>query len=469
MTGEAANVIPIGASAPKGMPAHFLEAEAAVISACLLEPSHVATVRDLLAPEHFFASSNRHVWAAILRLHEAKRAIDPVAVAAELSAEGRLQDVGGIPYLSKVVDSTPAIGNVFDHARIVFERWQLRELRARCQTIVAFCEQGATAATREVLDRARRTIVDITDRDPSGGASGGSLKDAVTAMVTAIQKAGAEGRTTVGYPTGFKDLDKKTTGFLPGQLWIVAARPRQGKSSLAMNIAVNVGAPPEDGPASGVLVFSLEMSKAELALRMICAEAGLDSNKVMRGEVGLASYAKQAQWLAAANIWIDDTKGLQIADLKSRARRQCDAWKARGIVPRLIVVDYAQLVRTPPVKGQSREQEVSIVARELKNLAGDLGVTVLAPAQLNRGPEERTGKLARPRLSDLRESGELENAADTVIFIHHEKEHRGKALLVVAKQRSGPSDCVVPLAWNPIATRFSDIAYGDIPPHWTEQ
>ncbi len=469
------------------VPPQDLDAEAAVLSACLLDRNALDQVLELLEPEHFYSDANRLIFEGCRSLALEGTPIDIVSVASWLRSREQIQRIGGARYLGELVDATPAVANVGTHGRVVREKWRLRRVIATCQQYAAE-GYGDVGVAQEFIDSAEQALYDIA-RTPET-TTVHLLKDVLTTTFQQLTEAAERGDQITGIPTRFVDLDKKTAGLHRGDLTILAARPGMGKSALVLNIAVNVASPqlvtapgpgeagygsePSENPGWGVAVFSLEMPKEQVAARLVCSEARIDLGKLRQGRLSPEDWAgltSAASSLASLPIYIDDSPSLTILELRAKVRRlKADHLRHQGsgsATPDLgvVIVDYLQLMQGR--RGvASREQEISEISRGLKHLAKELDVPVIALSQLNRGVETRGGKDKRPMLSDLRESGAIEQDADTIVFIYRDDYYnpdstkRGIAELIIAKQRNGPTGTV----WTrfvPRFTRFENLAPGD--------
>jgi len=452
------------------MPAHDLTAETAVLATVLDVDGAYDTVAGFLRADHFYLGAHRDIWTGVATLRAGGRKVDPVTVGYWLKESGKLIH---LPQMHRIVSEVPVVANLADHARIVFECWQLRELGKRASAIAAFCRSRSSTNVREVLDRASRSVAEVAEMGVFSG-KGAHVGEAVADAMKAIFAAADSGHRTAGLPTGLSRLDTLTNGMKAPQLWVLAARPGVGKTSLAVNnIAINVATPVEvstldangyeskewkDGAA--VLVFSLEMSREALATRMICSVAEVDAHKVEQGVVAPGDFDRLTNagaWIKGLDIWLEDEKGLTVFDIKSRARWHAAEYARKGKRLGLVVVDYLQKVNAPFVKGRNREQEVAEISRELTKLAADLGVPVLALSQFSRAVEQRGGD---PRLSDLRDSGAIEQDADVIILLHRDKDAPGWGKAIVAKNRSGPTG-VAWLKWMPAQTMYANPSPGE--------
>jgi replicative DNA helicase len=472
------------------VPPHDLDAEAAVLSAILLSRDALDRVLEFLRSEHFYSDANGRIYEAAQALAVAGSPVDIVTVAIWLRDRMRIAEVGGPAYLAQLVDATPAVPHVVAHAHVVYEKWRVRALIATCQRIAAE-GYGDYGDAQAFLDRAEGEVYQIAH--VAHRTSVTPIHLVLRAAFKQMSDAAERGERITGIPTGFERLDAKTAGLHAGDLTIVAARPGVGKTAMVLGLAVNVASPravPKAGeeevqePGFGVCVFSLEMPREQIAIRMVCSEGRVDVGKIRQGYLQADDWRRlteAASYLSSLPIWIDDTPALGILELRAKARRiqaeyNRDAVKgdpARGIkaIPErkvgLVVVDYLQLMRGSGATG-SREQEISEISRGLKALAKELAVPVIALSQLNRAVETRS-KDKRPQLSDLRESGAVEQDADTVIFIYRDEYYnpettnaKGIAELIIAKQRNGPTGKVL-TRFTASCTRFDNLVAGDYP------
>ena len=468
------------------VPPHDLDAEAATLSACLLDRDALDSVLELLEPEHFYSEANARIYEGCRALSLQGTPVDVVSVASWLRSRELIQKVGGAAYLGRIVDATPAVANVVHHARVVKEKWRLRRVIASCQKFAAE-GYGDVGQVQEFIDSAEQSLYELA-RTPETSTIH-HVKDVLTTTFQQISAAAERGDRITGTPTGYIDLDQKTAGLHAGDLMIVAARPGMGKTSFVLNLAANVASPEQlrvpgpgdDGyggteterPGYGVAVFSLEMPKEQVAARLVCCEARVDLGKLRQGYLSQDDWANltsAASVLANLPIWIDDTPGLNILELRAKVRRlKADYNRIHGPdAPGLgaVIIDYLQLMSGR--KGvNSREQEISEISRGLKGLAKEMSVPVIALSQLNRGVETRGGKDKRPMLSDLRESGAIEQDADVIIFIYRdeyynkeETNERGIAELIIAKQRNGPTG-TVRVRFVSSCTKFENLAPGE--------
>jgi replicative DNA helicase len=466
------------------VPPNDLDAEAAILSAIFLSRDSLDKIVSILSPEHFYSDANRRIYEAQIDLHMTGRPIDTVTVKTWLSDRAQLQRVGGIAYLVQIIDAVPAVANVDDYARTVREKWRMRQLIATCQKVSAE-GYGQVESAQGFIDQAEQDIYAIARTPESTTIQ--ALKEVIQKTFVQLTESYERGSRITGVPTGFTRLDGLTGGLHGGDLVIVAARPGMGKTSLVLNMATNVALPKlvevegdeemggsaHQEPGHACAVFSLEMPREQLAARMLCSEARVDASKLRTGSLNKEDWqhlTKAAAELAKLPVWIDDQSNLSVLDVRGKVRR-LQAMAASNEVPPLglVVIDYMQLMQGNP-RANSREQQISEISRNLKMLAKDLHVPVIALSQLNRAVETRGTKDKRPQLSDLRESGAIEQDADTIIFIYRDDyydkdnpEVAGLAELIVAKQRNGPTGtCKV--RFTKTCTRFDNLAdeeYGD--------
>ncbi|MBI5967585.1 MAG: replicative DNA helicase [Deltaproteobacteria bacterium] len=418
------------------LPPQNLEAEVSVLGGVLLENEALNRVLEVIKEEDFYRESHRKIFSAILQLYERAEPVDLVTLCEALKKREELDGVGGIDYLNALVNSVPTAANIVYYARIVKEKSILRKVIYRATEIIS---QGYANSgdVDEFLDRAERSIFEICEDRVR--PSFYPLKEIIKSSFKTIEKLYEKRQLITGVPTGFDKLDELTSGLQPSDLIIVAGRPSMGKTTLALNIAQHAAI--HDGVSSAI--FSLEMAKEQLALRMLCSEAKVDAHRLRGGFLSESDWPKltrAAGSLSEAPIFIDDTPGITVLEMRAKARRL----KAENKLG-LVIVDYLQLMRGRS-DAETREQEISDISRSLKSLAKELSVPVIGLSQLNRRVEERGGK--RPQLADLRESGAIEQDADVIIFIYRDEiynrsednPHRGKAEIIIGKQRNGPTD-----------------------------
>jgi replicative DNA helicase len=433
---------------------HNLEAERSVLGAILIQNDAYNTAVELLRPEDFYRDAHRRIFDRIIALAERRMAVDFVTLKEELSRAGELDTVGGPAYVASLVDGVPRATNIEYYAKIVKEKAVLRNLIAAANTILLDAYEADQEAA-DILDRAEQSIFQIAE----GGIRTGfvSLYDLAQDSVEAIQKAHEEKKTVTGVPTGFEDLDRITSGFQRGDLIIVAARPSMGKTSLALNIAQYVGTRSK----RTIGVFSLEMSREQLFMRMLSSEAMVDGHALRTGYLRTEEWGQLTEALGVlgqAKVFIDDTPGIGVLEMRAKSRRLASE---HGLD--LLIVDYIQLMQGRG-RFDNRTQELGAISRALKGLAKELNVPVVVLSQLSRAPESRSDH--RPQLSDLRESGALEQDADVVLLIYREDaynraaENAGVAEIIVAKQRNGPTD-TIKLAFIRERTRFENYDPGN--------
>ena len=427
------------------VPPQNIEAEQSVLGAMLIDKEAIAKATEILSAEDFYREAHRVIFSAMLEIYNKNEAVDMITVTDILRRDNKLEDVGGIAYITSLANVVLTAANVKYHAEIVAEKSVLRQL-VKVSTEIAAMGYEANDEVGVLLDTAESRILEISNRKKRADFTPISavLMDSVQNIEKLLNNKGG----LTGIPTGFNDLDKLTSGLHPSDFIILAARPSMGKTALALNIVQNVALRAHKrvgGDPRSVAFFSLEMSKEQLVNRMLCAEANIDSQRLRIGEM------KEDDWthlwdacdvMSKAKIYIDDTAGITVMDMRSRARRL----KAEHGLD-LIVVDYLQLMQGSGKRNTSgdRQQEVSEISRSLKALARELDVPVLALSQLSRGVEARQVK--RPMLSDLRESGSLEQDADIVAFLYREDYYNPETEnkhteLIIAKHRNGPLDTV---------------------------
>ena len=427
------------------VPPQNIEAEQAVLGAMLIDKEAIAKATEVLSADDFYREAHRVIFSAMLELYNKNEAVDMVTVTEILKRDNKLEDIGGIAYITSLANVVLTAANVKYHADIVAEKSVLRQL-VRVSTEIAAMGYEANEDVGTLLDTAESRILEISNRKKKTDftAINDVLMDSVQSIESLLQNKGG----LTGLPAGFADLDKLTSGLHPSDFIILAARPSMGKTALALNIVQNVALRAHKvigGEPRSVAFFSLEMSKEQLVNRMLCAEAGIDSQRLRVGEMHDEDWTHlwdACDTMSRAKVYIDDTAGITAMDMRSRARRL----KAEHGLD-LIVVDYLQLMQGSGKRNNSgdRQQEVSEISRSLKALARELDVPVLALSQLSRSVESRQVK--RPMLSDLRESGSLEQDADIVAFLYREDYYNPETEnkhteLIIAKHRNGPVDTV---------------------------
>lgn len=425
--------MPVDLISERGVLPHSLEAERSVLGAIILDNESIYQILDTLTAEHFYAENHRILFERITELITTQRAVDLVLLRDVLSRTGELDQVGGISYIASLIDIVPTTRNILHYGQIIKEKAVLRRLIRAGFDIVDACYRQEEE-TEKILEDAEKNIFKIAeDRIHEGFRS---LKDLADAAWTRINFIHENPGTLTGLETGFIDLDLMTSGLQQADLIIVAGRPSMGKTAFVLNIAQHVGTKLK----KAVGVFSLEMSKDQLMLRLLCSEARLDSHRLKVGGFTRDEWSRLMRTMAELSetkIFIDDSGGLTPTEMGAKLRRL----KAEHGLD-LVVIDYLQLMHMGG-RWDNRQQEITAISRSLKALAKELNVPVIALSQLHRGPETR-GKDHRPMLSDLRESGAIEQDADLVVFIYREEvyeateENRGLAEILVRKQRNGP-------------------------------
>jgi replicative DNA helicase len=449
--------MPEVAAAERTLP-HNLEAERSVLGAILLHNDAFNLVAEVIDSEDFFRDAHRRIFDKMVKLVERSDAIDLVTLKEELGRAGELDNVGGPAYITALVDGVPRSTNVEHYARIIKEKSTLRRLIFSANKILATAYEGGDEAD-VILDNAERAIFEIADDKVRDGFV--SLRSLAQTGMQAIEKLHGNKELVTGVPTGFTDLDEMTSGLQPSDLIIIAARPSMGKTSLVLNIAQHVGTKTD----KTVGVFSLEMSKEQLFMRMLTGEARIDAHRLRGGFLGERDWGKLAQaigTLSDAKIFIDDTPSIGVLEMRAKCRR---LKSEHGLD--LVIVDYIQLMQGRG-RFENRTLELGAISRSMKGLAKELSVPIIALSQLSRAPESRSDH--RPQLSDLRESGALEQDADVVGFIFREDlyadksqpptENQGVAEIIIGKQRNGPTG-VVKLAFIREYTRFENLATGN--------
>jgi replicative DNA helicase len=434
------------------VPPQAIEAEKSVLGSMLLEKDAIGKVLEILDEGRFYKEAHRKIFRAVVGLYERNDGVDIITLAEELKTRGELEAVGGQAYLSTLFDYVGTAAHVEYHSRIVRDKAILRSLINVSTEIAARGYEGKED-TASLLDEAESLIFSISDQRLRPGFV--PIKEILKGSFEAIEKLYDQKRHITGLETGFTDLDVLTAGFQPSELVIVAGRPSMGKTAFALNVAEHAGIRLK----MPVALFSLEMSSDQVVQRMLCSEARVSNHKLRSGFLKDADWAKlttAAGALSNAPIYVDDSPGVSVLEMRAKARR-LKSEKGLGVV----LVDYIQMVRGLP-GSESRQIEMSHISRSLKELAKELRVPVVAVSQLSRAVETRGGE-RRPILSDLRESGALEQDADAVIFIyraeHYQRtpENEGKAELIISKQRNGPTG-IVDVAFISEYMRFENLA-----------
>jgi len=436
------------------MPPQNLEAEMAVLGSMLLEEEALASAAELLEEQAFYKEAHRKIFSAIIALYTNNVAVDLVTLSDELKKRNTLEEIGGPSYLATLTSLVPTAANVEHYCRIVKEKAILRSLIRAATHITRGCYEEADKAD-VLLDQAEQRIFEIASKKITREAV--PVKELIKSSIETIDALYQRKGFITGIPTGFTELDQMLAGLQPSDFIVVAGRPAMGKSSFAMTLTEHV-ALVEKVP---VAIFSLEMSKEHLVQRMLCSHARINAHHVRSGMLSTSDWPKLTQAagkLSEAPIFIEDSPGgLTILELRAKARRL----KARHDIG-LVILDYLQLMEEPS-RSENRQQEVALISRNLKALARELNIPVLSVSQLSRAPEQR-GEASRPRLSDLRESGAIEQDADVVLFLYREEFYKpaeqnikGIAEVIVGKQRNGPTD-TVKLAFIKEYTRFENLA-----------
>ena len=441
------------------VPPQNIEAEQCVLGGILIEAGALLKVIEILEPDDFYKESHAIIYSAIIDLFERNEPQDLVSVHNELKRRGQLEAAGGPLYLAELTETVPVASNIDYYAKIVRDKAILRRLIQKSSDIASMCYQESEDVD-DILKYAESAVFELSQAKIK--QSFHKLKDVLKDSIQKVEDLYEKRELVTGVPSGFKDLDKLTAGFQPSDLIIIAGRPSMGKTAFALNIAQHA-AVDNNIPTA---IFSLEMSKEQLALRMLCSEAMVDAHKVRTGFLSRDDWPKlinAAGNLSKAPLFIDDTPALSVLEMRAKARRL----KSDQNIG-LVIVDYLQLMQ-----GRSgterREQEISEISRSLKAMAKELNVPVIALSQLNRKVEDRPNK--RPQMADLRESGAIEQDADVIAFIYRDEVYnrdennpkRGKAEIIVAKQRNGPTGTVV-LAFVGKYSTFGNLADEDQPP-----
>ena len=434
----------------KRIPPYSLEAEQTVIGSMLMSRDAVYTATEYVSEDDFYTPEQRTAFAAIYTLFRENRPIDLITVQDQLNKMGKLEEVGGIEYLTNISLNVPTSAHVKEYARIVQEKSVLRRLIRSANDIAADSFEGKEKL-EEILNKAEERIFNIIQNRRTSDLV--LIKSLISPALDSIARAYGQHGAVTGLPSGFIDLDHMTAGFQPSDLILVAARPSMGKSSFVLNITQYAAVKEK----KSVAFFSLEMSKEQLTSRMISAEAMIDAQKIRNGNLETTDFERLlngASVLGEAKIFIDDTPGISVADLRAKCRK---LKLTHGLD--LIIIDYLQLM-TGSARSESRQQEISEISRSLKAIAREMQAPVIALSQLSRAVESRSDH--RPMLSDLRESGAIEQDADVVMFLFREEyynatpENKGQAEVIIAKQRNGPTGSAK-LLWLGEYTRFMNM------------
>ncbi|MDQ0974291.1 replicative DNA helicase [Neobacillus niacini] len=419
------------------LPPQNIEAEQAVLGAIFLEPSALTVASEILIPEDFYRASHQKIFNAMLKLNDEGKVVDLVTVTEELAAAKLIEDTGGVSYLSELASSVPTAANIEYYARIVEEKSLLRRL-IRTATEIASDGYSREDEVEALLSEAEKNILAVAQRKNAGAFH--NIKDVLVRTYDNIEQMHQNAGEITGLETGFIELDRMTAGFQRNDLIIVGARPSVGKTAFALNIAQNVA----HKTGENIAIFSLEMGAEQLVMRLLCAEGNIDAQRLRTGTLTDDDWGKLTMAmgsLSSSGIFIDDTPGVRISDIRSKCRR---LKQEHGLG--MILIDYLQLILGSGRAGENRQQEVSEISRSLKQLARELQVPVIALSQLSRGVEQRQDK--RPMMSDIRESGSIEQDADIVAFLYrddyYDKESENKNIIeiIIAKQRNGPTGTV---------------------------
>ena len=440
------------------VPPHNREAEQSVIGAIFLDPQALITASEILLADDFYHNAHKKIFETMLRLSDQGKAIDVVTVTEELSAKKEIEDVGGLSYLLELANAVPTAANVAHYAKIVEEKALLRRLIRVATKIV---EDGYTREdeVEALLGEAEKKMMEVANRKNAGDFK--HVKDVLVETFDNIEQLQSRKGDVTGIPTGFRDLDNITAGFQRNDLIIVAARPSVGKTAFALNVAQSVAVQAREN----VAIFSLEMGAEQLVMRMLCAEGNIDAQVLRTGALTTEDWGKLTMAMGSlsnSGIFIDDTPGVRINEIRAICRRLA---QEHGLG--MILIDYLQLIQGSGKPGENRQQEVSEISRSLKGLARELKVPVIALSQLSRGVEQRQDK--RPMMSDLRESGSIEQDADIVAFLYrddyYDKESESKNMIeiIIAKQRNGPTGTVT-LAFKKEFNKFINVDWSQMPP-----
>jgi replicative DNA helicase len=414
-------------------PPHNIEAEQAVLGAVFLEQEALTVASELLMPEDFYRAAHQKIFQVMLSLSDKGEPLDLITVTSELADQNLLEEVGGVSYLNDLASSVPTAANVEYYAKIVEEKSILRRL-IRTATSIASDGYAREDDVAGLLNEAEKKVLEVSQRKNAGAFQ--NIKDVLVVTYDKIEMLHNRKGDITGIPTGFTELDRMTAGFQRNDLIIVAARPSVGKTAFALNIAQNVATKTDEN----VAIFSLEMGADQLVMRMLCAEGNIDAQRLRTGSLTSEDWGKLTMAMGSlsnAGIYIDDTPGIRVSEIRAKCRR---LKQESGLG--MILIDYLQLIQGNGKPGENRQQEVSEISRSLKALARELQVPVIALSQLSRGVESRQDK--RPMMSDIRESGSIEQDADIVAFLYRddyydrETENKNIIEIIIAKQRNGP-------------------------------
>ncbi|MBW2305063.1 MAG: replicative DNA helicase [Deltaproteobacteria bacterium] len=434
------------------VPPHNLEAEQAILAGILINNDALNQVMDILSPEDFYREAHVHLFEGMTALYNNNEPIDLITLSQYLTRKNLLEKSGGIDYLASLVDAVSTSAGILYHAQIVRDLSIRRKLISQCSAISESCFQN-WHETDELLDMAEQSIFDIAE--DKIGESFSSMEDVIKGSFRKLESVAEQEGYITGIPTGFPDFDNLTAGLQPSDLIVIAGRPSMGKTAFALNIGYHAA----DKTGKGVAIFSLEMSKLQLGMRLLGFEAQIDAKRLRTGFLRDRDWMKlteAANHLSSLPIFIDDTSGIGVLEMKAKCRRL-----AKKTPLAMVVVDYMQLIQGRK-SAESRQLEISEISRSLKALAKDLNVPVVALSQLNRKVEDRPNK--RPQLADLRESGAIEQDADVIAFIYRDEvyhptteENANIAEIIVAKQRNGPTG-YFKLYFKKECTRFEPFA-----------
>jgi len=432
-------------------PPQNISAEQAALGSMLLQEDAVLHGVDILRPEDFYKKSHQIIFKCILELFEKSRGVDLVTLTEELNRINLLEDIGGVTYLTNLINSVPTAANIEYYIKIIEEKSILRNLIISATKIISMGYEEKEDA-KILLDKAEHLIFEVSERNL--GQSFVPIKEILQDSFEKIESLYHRGEFITGVPSGFDEFDDITTGFQPSELIVIAGRPGMGKTAFCMTVAQYIAV----SKSIPVALFSLEMSKSQLVQRMLCSEARVDAHNLRKGRLAESDWptlSMAAGRLASAPIFIDDTAGISCLEIKAKARRL----KAQHNLG-LVIIDYLQLISSSG-RVENRQQEISEISRSLKGLARELNVPVIAVSQLSRAVEQRERK--RPRLSDLRESGAIEQDADLVVFLYREEyykpktERKGIAEVIISKQRNGPTG-QIDLAFVKEYAKFENLA-----------
>ncbi|MCM3723637.1 MULTISPECIES: replicative DNA helicase [Solibacillus] len=435
------------------VPPHNSEAEQSVIGAVFLEPQALITASEIVIADDFYHIAHQKIFQTMLNLSDQGKAIDLVTVTEELSAKKELEDIGGLSYITELSSAVPTAANIAHYAKIVEEKAILRRL-IRVASKIADDGYTREDEVEVLLAEAEKKMLEVSNRKNAGDFK--HVKDVLVQTFDNIEQLQSREGDVTGIPTGFRDLDKMTAGFQRNDLIIVAARPSVGKTAFALNVAQSVAVKAREN----VAIFSLEMGADQLVMRMLCAEGNIDAQRLRTGALETEDWSKLTMAMGSlsnSGIYIDDSPGVRMTDIRAKCRRLA---KENGLG--MIMIDYLQLILGSGKPGENRQQEVSEISRSLKGLARELKVPIIALSQLSRGVEQRQDK--RPMMSDLRESGSIEQDADIVAFLYrddyYDKESESKDIIeiIIAKQRNGPTG-TVSLAFRKEYNKFLNLEF----------